>query len=596
VSPVRALTTIWRVLTFAQRRRFVELQFLSLLMAMSTVAGLTAVMTFLAVLADPAFIENHAPLNWLWRFLGMTKPDFLVALSGGFIGLLLLSAVVNVFGSLVMGRFAQDVGDRIREVLFAEYLRRGYLFHAHVGAGRLMDNVLNQADRVTLTLLHGQLLITNAVLMLLVVGSIAMVNITVATVGVLAVAGGYSLFYALIRRRVGSQGQLQTRLSAERVAVVEQAFLGIKYLLISRAQQFFSTRLAAVTRPLSHSFAETRFIGQVPKYILECVAGAALIACAAIVSSGSSGGVWLAQLSFIAFAGFRLLPACQQMYQAFVILRSNRWAIESLASELAGTSLAQDVEEKCSGVTGLLQSIELFGVSFRYSPGTPLVIDNASLRIAAGAAIGIVGASGCGKTTLVDLILGLLAPAGGRIEVDGLVLDPGRVAGWQQSIGYVPQDVLIMETSLRENIAFGIHAGEIDDDRVRDAARLAGASEFIEALPDGYHSRVSGVGGSLSGGQRQRVGIARALYRRPSLLVFDEATSSLDADIERAIVDAVVRNRGTRTLLIVTHGAALIDACDRVFELQNGTLHDRGSPWASGQAPGSARDKQRARA
>ena len=595
MRPIRALTTIWRVLTSAQRRRFVGLQFLSLLMATSTVAGLTAVMTFLAVLADPAFVESHAPLNWLWRALDLTRPDFLIALSGGFIGLLFLSAVVNVLGSLVMGRFANEVGDRIREILFAEYLRRGYLFHAHVGAGRLMDNVLNQADRITLTLLHGQSLITNAVLMLLVVGSIGMVNITVATVGVFVVAGGYSLFYALIRRRVGSQGQLQARLSAERVAVVEQAFLGIKYLLITRSQPFFRTRIAEVTRPLSHSYAETRFIGQVPKYILECVAGAALIACAAIVSRGSSGGVWLAQLSFIAFAGFRLLPACQQMYQAFVILRNNRWAIENIASELADTSLVAEVQEQNPSDPAPFESIELFDVSFRYSPGSPLVIDNASLRIAAGAAIGIVGPSGCGKTTLVDLILGLLVPAGGRIEIDGRVLDPGRVAGWQQSIGYVPQDVLILETSLRENIAFGIHAGEIDDDRVREAARLAGASEFIEALPDGYHTRISGVSGSLSGGQRQRLGIARALYRRPSLLVFDEATSSLDADIERAIVDAVVRNRGARTLLIVTHGAALIDACDRVLELQNGTLHDRGSPRASGHA-GPARDKQHARA
>ena len=583
MKPMRAIVIIWEALTPALRRRFVALQFVAVLMAMSTVVALAAVMTFLAVLAEPALIETHPTLSWLWRTLEVSsKRDFLVALGGGFIAVLLLGAIVNVFGSLVMGRFAHIVGDRIREVLFAEYLSRDYLFHARTGAAALMDNVLHQAYRVTSTLLNVQVLITNAVLTLLVVVSIAVVSPMVALGGVLAVAGSYFIFFQVIRRRVGHNGRLQSELGAEQLALVEQSFLGIKYLLIARAQPSFSKRFAAVTRKLSQTLADTQFIGQFPRYILECAAGAALIACAAFVSSGTANGAWLAQLSFIAFAGFRLLPAIQQMYNALVIVRANRHAIVSVASELANPwAVALDLEPgQGAGKLALVRGIELLSVSFRYSPEAPLVLADASIRIDAGVAIGIVGASGCGKTTLVDLILGLLVPAGGRIEIDGEALDARRLPLWQKSIGYVPQDVMILDASVRENIAFGVDASEIDDARVREVARQAGASEFIEALPGGYATTMPGVTGGFSGGQRQRIGIARALYNDPALLVLDEATNSLDADAERAIIDAVVRNRGSRTLLIVAHGAALIDACDRVYELRGGALHDRGPPSA----------------
>ena len=330
-----------------------------------------------------------------------------------------------------------------------------------------------------------------------------------------------------------------------------------------------------MTRTLSQSLADTNFIGQSPKYLLECVAGAALIACAALAARGAVGSAWLAQLTFIGFAGFRLLPAGQQMYHAFVVIRANRATIESLASQLEHRTAARKEPAGTAATPMPFRSIGISGVSFRYAPETPWVLADVSLRIAAGAAVGIVGPSGCGKTTLVDLLVGLMLPTSGRIEIDGETLDPQRVEAWQQTIGYVPQEVMILDATVRENIAFGVDPAEIDDERVRAAAKQAGAAAFIESLPGGFLARTSGVSGSLSGGQRQRLGIARALYRNPSLLVLDEATNSLDADTERAIIDTVVRNRGSRTLVIVAHGDSVIGACDQVYELRNGRLHER---------------------
>jgi ATP-binding cassette, subfamily B, bacterial PglK len=583
VTTMRALATTWRALTPAQRRHFGVLQLVSVLMALSTVVGLAAVMSFLAVLADPTLIEVHGILNSLRRILGFsTQQGFLLALGGVFIVLLMLSAILNLAGSRAMGRFAFAVGDRIRETVFAEHLRRDYLFHSRVGAGRLMDDVLYQADRVAITLFHGLLLSTNAMLTLLIVASIALVNPAVAFGGALIFTGSYLLLYRIMRARVAHNGKLQTDLGGERLAVVEQAFHGIKYLLVAGAQPAFSRRFAAVTRTLSQTFADTLFIAQFPRYILECVAGVALIAGAVLIS-GASGGPWLAKLSFIGFAGIRLLPAFQQMYNALVVVRANRPAIELLASHLGDGVPVSRVPQSHLRSTRLelLREIEMIGVSFQYSPESQPVLNDATIRIPVGHAIAIIGASGCGKTTLIDLIIGLLLPTGGRIEVDGEALDLQRIAAWQQSIGYVPQDVMILDATVRENIAFGVASTEIDDARVFEAARLAGANEFIEAIPDGYRAKLLRVGGGLSGGQRQRLGIARALYHRPSLLVLDEATNSLDASTERAIIDGVIRNRGGRTVLIAAHASAVIEACDRIYELRDGKLHDRGTPQAA---------------
>jgi len=572
------LGVIWTTLSRSQRRRFVVLQFLSVLMASSTVLGLAAVMVFLAVLADPALIDGHAPLRVLQDLVGGTSQEFMRLLGAAFSLVLISSAVLNVLGTRAAGRFAYSVGDRIREVLFAGYLRRDYLFHVRVGAGRLMDNVLNQSDRVTLTLLNGQLLFTNAVLTLLVVVSIAVVNPVVAAVGVLSLGGGYLVFYRLVRHRLAAHGRLQASLGAERIAVVEQSLFGIKYLLTSRAQPWVDQRLAAVTRAMSGSMAETQFIGRFPKYVLECLAGVALIACALFVSRGAANGAWLAQLSFFGLAGFRLLPAIQQIYAALVILRNNRPAIDNIAAELLSHPQAPATDTSAPAPISLQQAIELDAVSFRYAPHARRVLDEVSLRIAAGSVVGITGESGSGKTTLVDLVLGLLSPENGRIDIDGRRLEDATVPGWQASVGYVPQDVMILDASVRENIAFGLAPGEIDEARVREAAAGAGAAGFIESLPGGYAARLSANGANLSGGQRQRIGIARALYRRPVFLVLDEATNALDRDSERVVIDAVIRNRGARTLLIVAHGAALIDACDRVYELREGTLRERVPP------------------
>jgi ATP-binding cassette, subfamily B, bacterial PglK len=563
----RAWRIVWRALTPAQRRRGLALQAVAIGMAASTVLSLAMVMGFLAVLAEPDLADRH---EMLARIAGAPLASGLALLL-----LLVAATAMNVFGARALGRFGHDVGDRLRELLFAHYLRCDYLFHLQAGADPLRDTVLHQADRVVVALTALQTLASNGWLTALLVACIGWIDPGVALAGLLVVGLSYASFYRLVRRRVARHGEELARQHAERTRWAEQALTGLKPLRLAGAETYFEARFAGASRALSAALAGHQFLGQFPRFVLECLAGCALIAAALWLRGSSTSGAWLAQLSFMGLAGFRLLPAVQQMYNACVLLGVTRPALRTIAGEL-GTSGSRESQtrDRRAAAAPLAASIELDRISFRYSDALPWVLRELSLCIPAGSAVAIVGASGSGKTTLVDLLVGLLTPSAGALIVDGRALPADRRA-WQQSVGYVPQEVVILDAPVRENIAFGIDPRDVDEHRVQECARLAGAHGFICGLSAGYATRLGAGGEGLSGGQRQRLGIARALYRRPSLLVLDEATSCLDAEAERSLVDNLIRQRAGGTVLVVAHRPALVEACDVVHELSGGRLSAR---------------------
>ncbi|HEU4781536.1 MAG TPA: ABC transporter ATP-binding protein [Steroidobacteraceae bacterium] len=576
------LVALWRLLRPAQRRRLMLLQGVSLAMALSTVVGMAAIMPFFAVLADPALLERSSALAWIQQAAGIREPrEFLIALGCGFIVLLVLSNAINLAGTLAMSRFAYQAGDSFRIALFDEYLRRDYLFHARTGSARLASHVLYESDRVTGLLQSAFVLLTNLVTIVLIVASIAFVNLLVSSLMLLFFVACYALIYGVARHRLLDNGLAQTQAGAERVAVVEQGFGAIKDLLVSHRQSAFTRRFAEACSAISSVAANTQLIGQFPRHLLETVAGVGLVAAALLMSARSGGlGPWLAELTFIGFASYRLLPGVQQSYFAIVTIRAHRFAFDHIADDLAAALAVDTRHERAAdqawrGRPAL--ALELLDVSFRYSKAEKPAAERVSLHVPAGAAIGFIGANGSGKTTVADLILGLLRPESGRIEVDGVALDEHNLPGWQATLGYVPQQVFLLDATVRENIAFGIRPEAVDDTRLRDAARLSGAQEFIDGLAQGFDERLGEHGARLSGGQRQLIGIARALYRDPSLLVLDEATSSLDPDAEQAVVAAVLRLRGTRTIIVIAHRPATVCACDRIHEFADGRIVASGS-------------------
>jgi ABC-type multidrug transport system fused ATPase/permease subunit len=581
------LTDIWRLLDRSQRRRLVLLHAGTLVMAASTVAGIAAVVPFFAVLGDPASIDRSVTLSWLFRHFGFSdQREFLTALGVSFLGLVLLANAINLAGSIAMNRFAHRIGNHFCVALFDEYIHRDHQFHMASNSATLFNNIIWEVNRgITVILQSLFILSTNAVTGLLIMMSVVFVNPMIALAAVAALTGSYGLIYLLARQRLLNNGVLESLYTEERTKTVGETLGAIREIIVSDSQAFFRERFERSCWALSRTALNTHAISQSPRPILECIVVAGLVGAALLlVNRGEQGRFWLAQLSFLGFAAYRLLPALQQIFHAIVRIRGDRVAFASIADDLRCAS----GERRNASQRGLVSrraawlgrphnEILLAQVNFRYAADRPLAIRQATLRICAGTTVGLVGPSGSGKTTLAELILGLLAPTSGTIAIDGMVLDRSNHADWQATIGYVPQHPFLFDASLAENIALATAIEHIDFERLNEAVRLAQLDELVRTLPNAHAEIIGERGVRLSGGQRQRVGIARALYRRTSVLILDEATNALDGMTENEIMSTLERLRGAHTVILIAHRLRTVRACDLIFELDNGRVVGSGT-------------------
>jgi ABC-type bacteriocin/lantibiotic exporter with double-glycine peptidase domain len=371
---------------------------------------------------------------------------------------------------------------------------------------------------------------------------------------------------------------LVSREYAKRTRIVNESLGAIKELILLRAQKLFVSQFERTGELIAKAVVNTFAIAQTPRYVLECATVCVLVTLALYSSgAGRGAGPWIAQLSFMGLAVYRLLPSLQQAFLAVVRIRADRAALDSVVRDLQQT-LARDGRADPEPVNDSIwrgrpaREIVLRDLVFQPSANRPPVLANLTLRIPAGAVIGLIGANGSGKTTLVDVLSGLLVPQTGEVEIDGIALNQGNRAHWQSTIAYVPQNVFICDCTVAENVALGIAAECIDRERVRSALRLARLDDYVAGLPLGYDEPLGERGVRMSGGQRQRLGIARALYRDASLLIMDEPTSALDGEAEREIIDMLVAQRAYKTIVLIAHRLESLRHCDRVYELSGGRI------------------------
>jgi HlyD family secretion protein len=576
------LFDIWSVLAPHQRRWVVWAQFLSIAMAFSTVAGIASIAPFFSVLGNPQLIDHSGPLHWLYTHLGFPdKREFEVALGLAFVALVFIANLINILGSYAMAKLALWIGTDLQSALLKEYLTRPYVFHARTHSAILANNVIHETLRATNDVLQNVFsLITNITTGTLIILSVTLLNPAIATAMIVALAGGYILIYLAVRNRLLRAGERQAYLFAEQTKIVDESLRAIKEILVLRTQNFFRDGFERSSKSLARSGAHIELIAKSPRHIMECVAVVGLVILA-LMASGSEDGIgpWLGQLTFLGFAAYRLLPTLQQAFSSIVKIRSGRPGFASIAPDLR---LARVRKYSVSTADSSWQErprweIRLSEVSFRYAPDRPLAASGVSLRIPARAAVGIVGANGSGKTTLIDLVAGLLVPDLGQIEVDGIVLDGASRPHWQSRIAYVPQNIFLLDATIEQNIALGVSAGEIDRDRLIEAARLAQLDKFVCTLPRGYDHIVGEQGIRLSGGQRQRIGIARALYADASVLIMDEATSAQDGLTEQELMTTLLRLRGRYTIILIAHRLSAVRACDVIFEIDRGEVTGSGT-------------------
>jgi ATP-binding cassette, subfamily B, bacterial PglK len=574
------LRALWRLLDSRQRRHLLGLQLLSIVMALSTVGGVAAVLPFFAALSDPNTIRHNA-LAWaVLQKLNVGEGSIVPALGAVFAASVLIANAINLFGLLAINRFSVRVGETLYAELFAEYLRRGYEFHARCGSSVLASKVQESARVTSGIVQYALILVASLVTIAFIVVAVVFIDPVVAVAAMTGLGGSYVTLYTAARRRLWRNGHSEHQLRNERMRTVSESFGAIKDVTLLGVQDFFAARFAQQSRRISSAGASTFTISQSPKYVLECVTVICLVAVALYVRSRvGATGPWVGQLTFVGLAAYRLLPALQQAFTAIVNIRTDRAAFSSVEMDLdrptAGREVLRAVMLDRAWHGRPRHEVRVCEVSFRYSPERPPVLSDVSLVIPVGAIVGFKGANGSGKTTLLDVVSGLLSPQSGHIEVDGIRLVDANYRSWQSSIAYVPQHVFLLEATLAENIAFGVPPAQIDRNRLQAAAQLACLTDCVASFPAGFNERLGQTGRGLSGGERQRVAIARALYRDASMLLFDEATSSLDSASESDIGEMLQSLRVNRTILIVAHRADALRHCDIVYELAAGQIVNR---------------------
>jgi len=569
---------LWSILTPGQRYQVLVAQAISLAMAASAIVGIAAIAPFFAALADPQATVHESALRWLYVRGGFTSPHtFATTLAIMFVLLVIASNLVSALGAQAMNRIARRIGNELQATLFAEYLRRPYAFHSGVNSTTLLNKVVNEAGRLNEGMLQNLFtLVTNATTGSLIVTSVIAVSPAIALTLLAGLVGGYFLIYASIRARLVRLGHAHSRAWSEQARIAAETFAGIKEILLLADRRRFQEGFERASAQLGSATARIRAVEKVPRHVMECVAVCALVSVALILNARTAGvGSWLAKLSFLGFATYRLLPVLQQLFVAIVRIRAERDGFTALAQDLRRARTASLPAEVSAGNAWLgapRETIRLVDASVRYSAdGAPALL-NANLRIPARAMVAIVGPNGSGKTTLMDVIAGLLAPTAGEMRIDGIAVTAASRPAWLSRVAYVCQHVFLLDATLAENIAFGVRPEAIDRARLARAAQLAQLDEFVSDLPRGYEHVVGERGVRLSGGQRQKIGIARALYRGTSVLLFDEATSALDSHAETEILATLRALRGSCTILLISHRASTIRACDMSVRLEAGRI------------------------
>lgn len=479
-----------------------------------------------------------------------------------------------------MSVFGAQIGAEISTRLYRHYMYQPWLFHASGSSSQLTNLIAQEANRVTKQVIEPLMQMNAKGVMALVMASgIFIFNPIVAVTGILIFLIAYFILFKTVRNVLAKNGMIVTRSNQIRYKLMSEGFGGIKDTLLLGRQEDFNQRYALASKKQGQAQSTTRTLTQAPRYLMELVAFGVvvfLILYLLTVYNGDLGQI-LPVLSVYALAGFKLLPAFQNIYASIAQVKSNIVAFDNIEQDLKASHADASKElKKIDSRLSVKQKIQLDGVSFTYPGKSEKALNNLSIEIPVNHVVGLVGASGSGKSTAIDILLGLITPQEGNLKIDGIPLKGDTLRAWQNNVGYVPQSIFLADASIKENIAFGIPPDEIDIQRVKKAAKMAHLEELLEQLPEGLNTRVGERGVQLSGGQRQRIGIARALYDDAEILVLDEATSALDGITEKLVMDAIHDFAGKKTIVMIAHRLATVKACNTIYMLDNGAVVDKG--------------------
>ena len=570
------------ILTPHERKLALLLLGMILVMALLDMMGVASILPFISVLANPDIIQTNNFLNKIFTFSATfgieTDREFLFFL-GIFVFLFLIFSLL--FKALTF--YTQIHFNAMREYSISKRLVEGFLHQPYSwflnqNSADLGKTILSEVG----TVIHDGIkalidLITYIAIAILLIVLLIIVSPKISLIAGFTLGITYAIIYKFTRNFLKRIGQERLRANEARFTILSESFGAIKEIKVNGVEQVYVDRFSKPAKTLGQHTASYQIIGRLPRFIIEAVAfGGLVLMILYLMSEFKTFTNVIPIISVYAFAGYRLIPALQQIYASFTALRYVSSSLDEVYKDLRDIQFYNSGQE--NRVLELNNSITLKNISYRYPNAERLALKNINLNIDVNSTVGFVGTTGSGKTTLVDIILGLFQAQQGSLKVDGQIITKDISNSWRRSIGYVPQHIYLADDTIAANIAFGVNPKNINHRQIENAARVANLHNFVDSeLPQKYQTIVGERGIRLSGGQRQRIGIARALYHKPQLLILDEATSALDNLTEKAVIDAINNLNEKTTIILIAHRLSTIKKCNMIYVLENGEIKDQGT-------------------
>jgi len=545
------------------------------------VIGVASITPFVSVMVNPDIVQTNIYLNSVYKYFNFSSiTSFLNYLGVFTLVLLLLTNIVSALVEWMIIRFSKVMEYRLSTQLMNKYLSNDYVFFLDNSSSKLGKNILAEVQRcIDGVIFPLMVAISRGVSAFFIVALLVFIEPFAAMGMGILFGGSYFLIFIFIRKRLFRLGELSSDSMLRRFKTINEAFLGVKDIKLRGIEDAFISRYAISAKKLAKYNIYQHVVSIMPRYFLESLAfGSVVLVMIYLVNQGNSSQNIIPIVALYAVAGYKLMPALQNIYSSIVTLKFNMPALKILSDDL-NMNLSYNNKLKKSDLQSISfnESFKLKSVSFSYPNSEKYAIKNISINLKPNTTIGIVGSTGSGKTTLIDIILGLLESNSGHSFVDNISLNARNINLWQQKIAYMPQNVFLIDDSVAANIAFGLSAGEIDSEKVENASKIANLHDFVAGLTEGYETIIGEQGVRLSGGERQRIGIARALYNNPEIIVLDEGTSALDTITEFSVMEAIRKLLHKKTIILVAHRLSTVKDCDIIYLLHKGEIEASGS-------------------
>lgn len=570
------------LLSSHERKSLILVLFMTVIMALIDMIGVASILPFMAVLTNPSIIQTNVILNSMFQlsitFGVESDQDFLYAFGILVFILLIFSLTFKALTTYLQVRFIQMREYSIGKRLIAGYLHQPYIWFLSRNSAEIGKTILSETAIIVGNGFRPFLeLISRGMVIISLLTLLVMVSPKITLIIGLILGVVYFFIFYLVRKILNKIGNERLVSNQSRFKIVNEAFGAAKEIKFGGLEKIYINNFSIHAKVFGQTQATASVINLLPRFFLEGIAfGGILLLILFLMAKTGNFSNALPIVSLYVFAGYRLMPALQQIYGSFAQLAFVGPSLDKLYYDIKNLKLVNEKQDK--EILKLNKEITLNNVYYNYPNTLKTIIKNMNLSIPVNSTTGFIGTTGSGKSTTIDIILGLLQPQKGTLEIDGIVVSDYNVRSWQRSIGYVPQQIYLSDDSITANIAFGVEPKDVNQEAVEKASKIANIHSFIvNNLEKKYETKVGERGVRLSGGQRQRIGIARALYRNPKVLILDEATSALDNETEDVVMEAINNINKSITIILIAHRLKTVKNCNSIFLLENGKLKKKGT-------------------